>query len=43
MGNQIYVNDYYNQGMNYNQVNVNQNMQSNVTIKYLIYFIVYEY
>ena len=43
MGNQIYVNDYYNQGMNYNQVNVNPNMQSNVPIKYLIYFIVYEY
>ena len=35
MGNQIFVNnDYYSQGMNYNQVNVNPNIQSNVIIKY---------
>ena len=35
MGNQIFVNnDYYNQGMNYNQVNVNPNIQSNVIINY---------
>ena len=35
MGNQIFINnDYYGQGMNYNQVNVNPNIQSNVIIKY---------